>query len=108
MKRIAKLAQKAQISLTHRYVPTEYSSWDETRRQLWDAIPFNANEYYLKYLPPMVSGRSEDWSEEEKKELLETVNVRMRIVCECRIILQMISGVCFHFIFLVVQVKKYG
>lgn len=71
-------------------------------------IPFNANEYYLKYLPPMVSGRSEDWSEEEKKELLETVNVRMRIVCECRIILQMISGVCFHFIFLVVQVKKYG
>ena len=101
------MAQKTQISLTHRYVPSDYSEWDETRRQLWDAIPFNANDYYLKYLPPMISSRSEDWSEEEKKELIETVNVRVRIVCECRIILQMRSGVCSRFISLVVQVKRY-
>ena len=101
------MAQKTQISLTHRYVPGDYSEWDESRRQMWDAVPFNANEYYLKYLPPSLSGRSEDWSEEEKKDLLETVKVRVGVVCESRIILQMISGVCFHFISLVVQVNKF-
>ena len=40
---------------------------------MWVAIPFNANDYYMKYLPPGIRARPSIWSEEEKHELLPEI-----------------------------------
>ena len=55
--------------------PPEYATWDQKQQEMWDKIPFDANSYYLHYLPPGVSPHSEEWSEEEHGLLLATVNV---------------------------------
>lgn len=61
--------------MKHQFIPEEYSSWDEDRQQMWVAIPFNANDYYMKYLPPGIQPRPAEWTEEEKKDLLETTTL---------------------------------
>lgn len=55
--------------------PPDYSTWDSKQQKMWDQIPFDANSYYLHYLPPGVSPRGKEWSDEETKELLLAVKV---------------------------------
>ena len=98
--------QKTQISLKNRYYPEAYSGWEEDRRRLWDEIPFNANEYYLHYLPPSVEAHGE-WTKEEKEALMETVNVGAASEYECRSILPTTSGVSSLFTFPVEQVARW-
>ena len=68
-------SSKFRVSVKHQYIPDEYSTWDQHRQQMWVAIPFNANDYYMKYLPPGIPSRPAIWSEEEKQELLETTKL---------------------------------
>ena len=55
--------------------PSCYSSWEEERREMWDRIPFNANEYYMHYLPPGVEQRPSVWSSDEIEEFQSLLKV---------------------------------
>lgn len=55
--------------------PPDYSTWDSVQQKMWDQIPFDANSYYLHYLPPGVSPRNQEWSNEETEKLLACVKV---------------------------------
>lgn len=89
------------------YHPPAYATWEESRKQLWDQIPFNANEYYLHYLPPGVSPRPSEWSDSEIAEFKTLITVRCSFAQSCRFILLMTNGVCFLSIFWVELELRY-
>lgn len=55
--------------------PDCYSVWESERKKMWDQIPFNANEYYMRYLPPGIEPRSAEWSDAEIEEFKSLVQV---------------------------------
>lgn len=57
------------------YHPPVYATWEEDRKKLWDQIPFNANEYYLHYLPPGINPRPTEWSDSEITEFKSLLDV---------------------------------
>lgn len=57
--------------------PSFYQEWEEERRKLWDKIPFDANEYYMHYLPPGIVPRPSEWNPEEISEFQSLLLVRM-------------------------------
>ena len=86
--------------------PPCYSTWDTERKKMWDQIPFNANEYYMRYLPPGIEPRESEWSEREIEEFRSLIQVRSDLVVNSRSTLQMINGVCSLSICLAERVTK--
>ena len=64
------------------YQPSSYTSWNEDRKKLWDQIPFNANEYYMHFLPPGIDPQPSEWSENEIAEFQSLLVVRLAFLLE--------------------------
>ena len=73
---------------------------------MWDQIPFNANEYYMHYLPPGIEPRESEWSESEIAEFQTLLQVCYDVLINSRSTLPIINGVCSLFTCLVEQVMK--
>lgn len=74
--------------------PSCYHTWDAERKRMWDQIPFNANEYYMRYLPPGIKPRESEWSESEIAEFQSLLQVCEDSFVNGRFTLQMINGAC--------------
>jgi hypothetical protein len=59
----------------------EFSTWSEDRQEKWNKVPFDANAYYMEYLPPGVFPHGKDWSANEDAALLEAVCVCAFEIC---------------------------
>ena len=55
--------------------PPEYESWSDDRRSLWNQIPFNANEFYMPYLPPGIEASSGEWNDAEREAFSNAIEV---------------------------------
>ncbi|CBK21802.2 uncharacterized protein [Blastocystis hominis] len=54
-------------------LPPDYYNWTSARQAAWNEIPFNANEYYMKYLPPGIEPSTRCWDAEERSEFLSAL-----------------------------------